>query len=219
MVTSWLQALIPGGSGKARWLYTSTLMVKNDPSGPTIEGIFESSFQGTVISSVEFWGDVFSREKVARNFMEFHNAWTNFWDGKMDNLNANLLCISLLCIYNYKPRKSNKDQTLPIGGIGNPESMDKPKDQPLCLVLDLQGIHMGVSKNNGTPKSSHKKIGFSMIFTIHFGGFPSPYFWFNTHMQKHQNLIFQVAFINFLSYPKSTQAVFELAFFRQKSSW
>ena len=31
------------------------------------------------------------------------------------------------------------DQTLPIGMIGNPESMDHPKDQPLCLVLDSQG--------------------------------------------------------------------------------
>ena len=31
--------------------------------------------------------------------------------------------------------------------------------------------HMGVSKNNGTPKSSIL-IGFSIIFTIHFGGFP-----------------------------------------------
>ena len=32
---------------------------------------------------------------------------------------------------------------------------------------------MGVSKNNGTPKSSIS-IGFSIIFTIHFG---YPYFW------------------------------------------
>ncbi len=36
-------------------------------------------------------------------------------------------------------------------------------------------INMGVSKNNGTPKSSIL-IGFSIIFTIHFGGF-YPYFW------------------------------------------
>ena len=34
------------------------------------------------------------------------------------------------------------DQTLPIGRIGNPESMDHPKDQPLCLVLDSQGIYI-----------------------------------------------------------------------------
>ena len=39
---------------------------------------------------------------------------------------------------------------------------------------------MGVSKNNGTPKSSIL-IGFSIIFTIHFGG-KTPYFW------KHPNL-------------------------------
>ena len=36
---------------------------------------------------------------------------------------------------------------------------------------------MGVSKNSGTPKSSIKKIGFSIILTIHFGGIPSSYFW------------------------------------------
>ena len=30
---------------------------------------------------------------------------------------------------------------------------------------------MGVSENGGTPKSSIL-IGFSIIFTIHFGGFP-----------------------------------------------
>ncbi len=37
---------------------------------------------------------------------------------------------------------------------------------------------MGVSKNTGTPKSSIL-IWFSIIFTIHFGGFTSPYFWVN----------------------------------------
>ena len=35
-------------------------------------------------------------------------------------------------------------------------------------------LEMGVSKNNGTPKSS-SLIGFSIIFTIHFGG--PPLFW------------------------------------------
>ncbi len=40
---------------------------------------------------------------------------------------------------------------------------------------------MGVSKNNGTPKSSIL-IGFSLIFTIHFGCFP-PCFWFNAHIE------------------------------------
>ncbi len=39
---------------------------------------------------------------------------------------------------------------------------------------------MGVSKNRGTPKSSIL-IGFSIIFTIHFGG-KNSYFWLNTHM-------------------------------------
>ena len=38
-------------------------------------------------------------------------------------------------------------------------------------VLGVDPTYMGVSKNNGTPKSSIKNIGFSdMIFTIHFGG-------------------------------------------------
>ena len=41
-------------------------------------------------------------------------------------------------------------------------------------------MKMGVSKNNGTPKSSIL-IGFAIIFTIHFGGFGYPYFW------KHPN--------------------------------
>ena len=36
----------------------------------------------------------------------------------------------------------------------------------------FQKSHMGVSENNGTPKSSIL-IGFSIIFTIHFGGFPT----------------------------------------------
>ena len=44
--------------------------------------------------------------------------------------------------------------------------------------------HMGVSKNSGTPKSSIL-IGFSIIFTIHFGGFP-PIFG-NTHILKLTN--------------------------------
>ena len=44
---------------------------------------------------------------------------------------------------------------------------------------------MGVSKNRGgLPKSSHLLIGFSIIFTIHFGG-KIPLFWFNTHMKTY----------------------------------
>ena len=35
----------------------------------------------------------------------------------------------------------------------------------------------------GNPQIIHLFIGFSIIFTIHFGGLKSyPYFWFNTHM-------------------------------------
>ena len=37
-------------------------------------------------------------------------------------------------IYMYIPRKSKPTKTLPLGRIGNPESMDQPEDQPLCLV-------------------------------------------------------------------------------------
>ena len=40
---------------------------------------------------------------------------------------------------------------------------------------------MGVSKNNGTPKSSIL-IGFSIIFTIHFGG--PPLFFGNIHVKE-----------------------------------
>ena len=44
-------------------------------------------------------------------------------------------------------------------------------------------LQIGVCKNRGgfTPKSSILR-GFSIIFTIHFGGV-SPYFWFNTQMK------------------------------------
>ena len=45
---------------------------------------------------------------------------------------------------------------------------------------------MGVSKNNGIPKSSIF-IGFSIIFTIHFGGF-SPYFWKHPIFLLHPSL-------------------------------
>ncbi len=39
------------------------------------------------------------------------------------------------------------------------------------VFLPFRYLHVGVSKNRGTPKSSIL-IGFSLIFTIHFGGFP-----------------------------------------------
>ena len=47
----------------------------------------------------------------------------------------------------------------------------------MYLACDLMSFYsgvlanyMGVSKNNGIPKSSHVKKGFSIMFTIHFGG-------------------------------------------------
>ena len=49
------------------------------------------------------------------------------------------------------------------------------------LGAKINGTQMGVSKNRCTPKSSIL-IGFSLIFTIHFGGF-YPNFW------KHPNMI------------------------------
>ena len=36
------------------------------------------------------------------------------------------------------------------------------------FVVAISMLNMGVSKNNGTPESSIS-IGFSIIFTIHFG--------------------------------------------------
>ena len=45
--------------------------------------------------------------------------------------------------------------------------------QPWNVLLTKN--YMDVSQNNGTPKSSIL-IGFSIIFTIHFGG-KTPYFW------------------------------------------
>ena len=41
-------------------------------------------------------------------------------------------------------------------------------------------------KNMGKPPKSSILIGFSIIFTIHFGG-KKPYFWFNTEMGKSKN--------------------------------
>ena len=41
----------------------------------------------------------------------------------------------------------------------------------LVIVVNSLDVHVGVSKNNATPKSSIL-IGFSIVFTIHFGGFP-----------------------------------------------
>ena len=54
-------------------------------------------------------------------------------------------------------------------------SWEFPEECWSCTIYD----HMGVSKNNVTPKSSIL-IGFFIIFTIHFGFFP-PIFG-NTHM-------------------------------------
>ena len=41
------------------------------------------------------------------------------------------------------------------------------------------------------PQIIHLFIGFSIIFTIHFGGC-SPYFWFNTHIYIYTNLHLKV---------------------------
>ena len=49
------------------------------------------------------------------------------------------------------------------------------------ITYMLQKVYMGVSKNSSTPKSSIL-IGFSIIFTIHFGGKP-PIFG-NTYIPK-----------------------------------
>ena len=49
-------------------------------------------------------------------------------------------------------------------------------------MLEIRPSYGCWTKNNGTVPPNHPiLIGFSIIFTIHFGGKP-PYFWFNTHM-------------------------------------
>ena len=47
---------------------------------------------------------------------------------------------------------------------------NKNKKHKSVQKISKPSKHMGVSKNNGTPKSSHLFIGFSIIITIHFGG-------------------------------------------------
>ena len=49
----------------------------------------------------------------------------------------------------------------------SPRSESHPVYYP--IITHTHTSYMGVSKNNGTPKSSIL-IGFSIIFTIHFGG-------------------------------------------------
>ena len=67
------------------------------------------------------------------------------------------------------PRNSSKQPAVDgrMGGC--------PADETKEYSCNMQYIDLGVSKNNGTPKSSIL-IGFSIIFTIHLGG-GSPYFW------------------------------------------
>ena len=65
-----------------------------------------------------------------------------------------------------------------LGGDFPTVSGEKGTDTKLAKVRWLRGmslLYLGVSKNNGTPKSSHLFIGFSIIFTIHFGGLPPPF--------------------------------------------
>ena len=57
------------------------------------------------------------------------------------------------------------DQTLPIGGIGNPCSMDHPKDQPLCLVLDSQGVGINPLKIT-TGQRQARDIGMDQGFRL-----------------------------------------------------
>ena len=44
--------------------------------------------------------------------------------------------------YESYTQEVQADQTLPNVGIGNPESMDHPKDQPLCLVGWTSRVYM-----------------------------------------------------------------------------
>ena len=54
----------------------------------------------------------------------------------------------------------------------------------LQVLYNSQSLQMDVSENSGTPKSSIL-IGFSIIFTIHFG-VRTPILG-NTHLDYHQN--------------------------------
>ncbi len=62
------------------------------------------------------------------------------------------------------PRNSSKQPAVDgrMGGC--------PADETKEYSCNMQYIDLGVSKNNGTPKSSIL-IGFSIMFTIHLGGF------------------------------------------------
>ena len=46
------------------------------------------------------------------------------------------------------------------------------EDVEISRKFQMEDVEMGVSKNNGTPKSSHFNGVSHEIFTIHFGGFP-----------------------------------------------
>ena len=48
--------------------------------------------------------------------------------------NRSVPYLSRFTVPGPRTQEVQADQTLPIGRIGNPESMDHPKDQPLCLV-------------------------------------------------------------------------------------
>ena len=70
-------------------------------------------------------------------------------------------------------------RTSPVWGRCNPET---PK-------LGVADVHMDVNPKIGgfSPQIIHWKIGFSIIFTIHFGGFPT--IWGNTHICIHIALL------------------------------
>ena len=53
---------------------------------------------------------------------------------------------------------------LPAGGVSG---WQKQREQRV-VKRDMSWIYLGVSEKNGTPKSSIL-VGFSIIFTIHFG--------------------------------------------------
>ena len=57
----------------------------------------------------------------------------------------------------------------------------------VCQVFMISKVHMGVSKNYGTPKSS-MLIGFSIIKFIHFGG---PPLFLETPIYKNDSFLFE----------------------------
>ena len=77
-----------------------------------------------------------------------------------------LVCFGFGSLVWIQSEFPNKQASPRYFGAPGPKMDTNPRSKSFVYVWN-----MGVSKNRGTPKSSIL-IGFSIIFTIHFGGFP-----------------------------------------------